>query len=113
MSGHTPSGYDENFFQEWWRTIRLAWKLFTDRRVDVVAKLVPFLGLIYVLFPLDLVPDLIPGLGQLDDLAIILMAVRFFIKVCPPELVASYRAQLEGGEVIDAQWRSPDQEERH
>jgi uncharacterized membrane protein YkvA (DUF1232 family) len=112
MASREPSGYDENFFQEWWTNLRLAWKLLTDRRVDMVAKIIPLLGLIYVVSPIDILPDLIPVLGQLDDVAIILLAVRFFINMCPPEVVAGYRAQLEGHDVVDADWRPVDPEER-
>lgn len=30
----------------------------------------------YVLCPIDLIPDFIPGFGQLDDLTVIVMTVR-------------------------------------
>ena len=39
--------------------IRLAWGLFLDRRVGVTIKLLPILAIIYVLSPLDLLPDII------------------------------------------------------
>lgn len=32
--------------------------------------------LFYVLSPIDLVPDFIPGLGQLDDLGAIILTIR-------------------------------------
>jgi len=37
------------------------------------------------------VPDPALGLGQLDDLAILLIGLKLFVDVCPPELVKLYR----------------------
>ena len=48
--------------------------------------------MIYLLSPVDFIPDLALGLGQLDDLAIFLVGLRLFIDICPPELVAEYQA---------------------
>jgi uncharacterized membrane protein YkvA (DUF1232 family) len=33
-------------------------------------------GVAYLLSPIDLVPGIIPGLGQLDDLAFVLLALK-------------------------------------
>jgi uncharacterized membrane protein YkvA (DUF1232 family) len=75
----------------------LAWKLLLDPNVNVLAKLVPAAALAYLVMPLDIIPDMIPGLGQLDDIAIILLGIRAFIALCPPELVQWYRGQLGYG----------------
>ena len=48
--------------------IRLTWGLFLDRRVGIKIKLLPILAIIYVLSPLDLLPDIIPVVGWVDDL---------------------------------------------
>ena len=34
-------------------------------------------GLLYVLNPLDIVPDFIPGLGYVDDLSVLSIALKF------------------------------------
>jgi uncharacterized membrane protein YkvA (DUF1232 family) len=39
-------------------------------------KLVPILAAIYVVWPLDLIPDVIPVLGWIDDVVAILIGVR-------------------------------------
>jgi len=48
----------------------LTWKLLLDRRVPFWMKALLALPLIYVLSPIDLIPDFIIGLGQLDDLGL-------------------------------------------
>ena len=78
--------------QELVRNASLAWRLLMDGRVPALTKLVPIGALVYLLSPIDLVPDLIPVLGQLDDLLVIVLGVRAFIALCPPELVRAYQS---------------------
>jgi uncharacterized membrane protein YkvA (DUF1232 family) len=106
-----PSGDDESLFQEWWATLRIAWRLFLDRRVGLAVKLIPVLALVYLISPLDFLPDVIPAAGQLDDVAIILLALRLFVNLAPAELVSKYRAQVSSSDVVEAEWRQVDSEE--
>ncbi len=85
--------------------LRLTWRLIRDPRVPMWTKIIPFAGLIYVLSPLDLIPDVLIGLGQLDDLGVILAGLRLFQTFSPAYVVDEHRAALEGdtqAEVIDA-----------
>ncbi len=67
---------------------RLYWRLFKDRRVPVRAKAVLIAAALYVLSPLDFVPELFnPLFGIIDDLGVILLAARWFISLCPPDVV--------------------------
>src|SRR5262245_57610341 len=65
---------------------RLAWRLVCSRRVPLRARLPLGALLLYLAMPLDIVPDFIPVLGQLDDLLIAGIAVWWFLRVCPPEV---------------------------
>ncbi len=76
--------------------IRLTWALLRDPRVPLWAKAIPVLGIIYVLSPLDFIPDVIIGLGQLDDLAIVLGGMRLFASVVPADIVEEHRAVIAG-----------------
>lgn len=78
------------------RNSRLAWRLLKDRRVPLSAKLIVPLGLLYALFPLDLMPDFLIALGQLDDITLLLLSVLLFLKICPPELVREHAEGLAG-----------------
>jgi uncharacterized membrane protein YkvA (DUF1232 family) len=84
------------------RQVRLAWRLFWDQRVPVWTKLIPPVALSYVLFPVDIIPDVALGLGQLDDLAVILLGLKLFIELAPPDVVREHLRAL--GARID-EWR--------
>lgn len=80
-----------------WTNIRLALRLFRDQRVPALTKLViPGVALAYLLLPVDLLPDVLPGLGQLDDLAMIAFALKMFVDKSPAWLVQWHRDDLAG-----------------
>src|SRR5436190_24346723 len=66
---------------------RLYWRLFRDRRVSILPKALLVLTLVYVISPFDLIPDFIPVIGEMDDLAVVLSGLWLFIRLCPPEVV--------------------------
>jgi uncharacterized membrane protein YkvA (DUF1232 family) len=74
--------------------VRLAMRLLREPRVPLIVKGLPLLAAIYVVFPLDVVPDLLPVLGQVDDLGVALAALELFIRLCPPAAVAFHRAAM-------------------
>lgn len=76
------------------RTLRLLWRLVQDPRVSLFPKLIPVAALVYVASPIDLLPDFILGLGQLDDFGIIMLGIALFIELCPKEIVAEHRRAL-------------------
>lgn len=95
------------WLKEFFGQFQLAWRLLWDGRVPLLTKIVPLLMTVYLLSPVDFIPDVALGLGQLDDLAIFLVGLRLFVDICPPELVAEHR----GDEVRlspDAVWIPPD-----
>lgn len=64
--------------------------LIKDPRVAVSAKLLIAGILTYVVLPTDLLPDFLIGLGQVDDLAVILGGLKLFLSRCPPEVVQEH-----------------------
>ncbi len=98
----------------------LTWRLIRDPRVPLWTKAIPVLGVAYVLSPLDFIPDFIIGVGQLDDLGIILMAMRLFEAVVPGYIVEEHRQAVKRRhqplEVIDGArahiWRAEDEGEK-
>jgi uncharacterized membrane protein YkvA (DUF1232 family) len=73
------------------RTLRLVWRLLNDSRVPGLSKLIIPGAIAYVLSPIDLIPDMILGLGQLDDVAIVMLGIALFIELCPRKIVEEHR----------------------
>lgn len=71
--------------------VRVTWDLMRDPRVPVWTKAIPVMAFLYVISPFDFVPDLVPGLGQLDDLGIILAGMKLFESMAPNPIVRQYR----------------------
>jgi uncharacterized membrane protein YkvA (DUF1232 family) len=105
---------------------RLVWRLLRDNRVPTLVKLIPVAGLIYLLSPIDLVPDLmLPGIGEVDDIVILILALKTFLDLAPEGIVGEHLDDLLGrrrqasatedntsGDVIDVPYKvlDPDQE---
>jgi len=95
MTQKTNSGGQANpgLLADLLANLQLAWNLMLDSRVSSVAKIgLPLIGLAYLIFPIDLLPDVVPVLGQLDEVALFLVLVKLFITLAPPEVVAEYKA---------------------
>lgn len=82
------------FFQELWQQIRLVGKLLLDPEVPIYLKALPFAAVVYLLLPFDFLPDVIPGLGQLDDLTILIIGAKMFIDMAPQDVVQRHLRAL-------------------
>jgi uncharacterized membrane protein YkvA (DUF1232 family) len=58
------------------RFVRLLWGLITDPRVALVDKLLVAGAMAYIVTPVDLIPDFIPFLGEVDDVFLLVVALR-------------------------------------
>lgn len=71
------------------------WLLLKDPRTPLAAKVVAGLVVAYALSPVDLIPDFIPVLGQLDDLVVIPLGAALAVKLAPPPLWAEMQQRAE------------------
>jgi uncharacterized membrane protein YkvA (DUF1232 family) len=103
--------------------VRLAARLLREPQVPMTFKALLVGAACYVILPFDLLPDFIPGLGQLDDLTVLVLAIEGVIKFVPQRLVEYHLAGIRDrrpfayapvaaapagaadGTVIDAEWR--------
>jgi uncharacterized membrane protein YkvA (DUF1232 family) len=69
---------------------RLLWKLTTDRRVPVKHKVILGGAAAYLLSPFDFIPDRIPGVGQLDDFAVVVAALDIVLNQTDIDIVRSH-----------------------
>jgi len=60
----------------WTRAVRY----FRDPQVDLWRKLMGLWAVLYVASPFDLVPDVIPVFGWLDDIGVLTLVAGFFVR---------------------------------
>ena len=101
--------------------LRLLWALLLDDRFSPWLKRLGRLGaLLYVLSPIDIVPDFLLGPGQVDDLGVIAVMLfvlsKLIVRFAPPGVIAEHLAAMgirgsgrqhvaQSGSVIDAAYR--------
>ena len=77
------------------QTARLGWRLLQDPRVPAWIKIgVPLLVILYFVFPIDILPDFIPGLGQLDDIGVVLLGINLIARLSPDAIVEEHKRNL-------------------
>lgn len=69
---------------------KLVTRLVRDRRVPWRHKAVLLGVSAYLLSPLDIIPDFVPGLGQLDELAMVAFALRTLLTEVDEQVLLSH-----------------------
>lgn len=64
---------------------RAARTLLRDPRVPTRAKIAVALAVVYVICPIDLIPEFVPIVGPLDDLVVVALALRYAARRTPRE----------------------------
>ncbi len=81
--------------KQWARTIRrdviAVWIAARDPRTPWHVKALAAVVAAYALSPIDLIPDVIPVLGYLDDLLLLPLGILLVVRMIPPDLMAEYR----------------------
>jgi uncharacterized membrane protein YkvA (DUF1232 family) len=70
--------------------VRLLERLSTDAAVAIGVRLCLGALLLYLLSPIDLIPDFIPVLGYADDALVVAIAVRFAVRHAGREAVSRH-----------------------
>ena len=74
---------------------RLLLELLADPRIPLSRKAVLGVAAGYVVMPIDLVPDVVPVVGRLDDIAIVVLALDLFLESVPQDLLYEKLAALD------------------
>jgi uncharacterized membrane protein YkvA (DUF1232 family) len=94
-----------------------------DGRVPLWTKLILVAGIVYVVLPFDVLPDMVPALGRIDDLLAVVLSVGLFLALAPRKVVSEHirGGPQEGGDdsdddssgssVIDGSFRYLDDDE--
>lgn len=77
------------------RDVMALWLAARDPRTPLAAKLVAAAVAAYALSPVDLIPDVIPVLGLLDDLVIVPLGILLALRLIPPPLMQELRSRAE------------------
>lgn len=90
--------------------MRLGWRLLRDPRVSTLPKvLIPALTALYVVSPIDLLPDFLLGIGQVDDITVValaLSALSLLVRWAPAQVVREHASAL-GLDVPEAMTGQP------
>jgi uncharacterized membrane protein YkvA (DUF1232 family) len=73
---------------------RLLWALVLDPRVPASRKALLGMAAVYVISPIDLIPERIPIVGALDDVAVIVISVDLFLDGLPRSLLHEKMEEL-------------------
>jgi uncharacterized membrane protein YkvA (DUF1232 family) len=80
---------------------KLMFQLLGDRRVSAWLKLIPLGALVYFVSPIDLIPAaVVPGIGALDDVALLWLGYYMFLELCPPEVVRELAKKIVSNSAI-------------
>ena len=92
--------------------LKLVLRLFLDKRVPVFTKIIPVLALIYLVSPIDVLPDYrLRGIGHFDDILIVGVLFLVFIAASPKEVVADQTIGRKLRDLQRQQGHSPEQDD--
>lgn len=72
--------------------VRLLFGLLSDRRVAAIDKVLVAAAVVYILTPVDIIPDFIPFLGEVDDVFLLVTALQRLIVNAGRSVVLDYWA---------------------
>ena len=79
----------------WRAKLQLARAMISDSRMPPAVRLVPALLILYLAMPLDIVPDFIPIIGQLDDVLVVAVGAGLMLRFAPITVLEGHLQTLE------------------
>lgn len=75
--------------------LRIAWYAWRHPKLPLAGRLMLIGMVIYVISPIDFIPDALPVLGWLDDLALMTLILPLLLRLLPTEVITEARRQSE------------------
>jgi len=95
------SAFSSQFLSLWYWISRIwvegqaVWRAIRDRRVRWhIRAIVPACVLVYVIAPIDPIPDRLPVIGHLDDVLVIAFLIALFIRLVPASIMFQHRSDV-------------------
>jgi uncharacterized membrane protein YkvA (DUF1232 family) len=85
----------KQLFQWILRNGYLLYLVVRNPKIPWYIRLVMFVPLAYVLFPMDIISDFLPFLGQLDDFVVLRYGYLVLFKIIPPMVLEESRKRAE------------------
>ena len=86
------------------RHLLLAWFALRDREASLVSRVMALAVVAYVLSPFDLIPDVIPLLGWLDDLGILRLGLWLLFKLYPEPVLQRAALRADAADAKAKRW---------
>ena len=76
--------------------LRLLWFAVMQPHSPAWLKLGLAAGVLYLFLPIDLIPDLLPAVGVMDDVVILTLLLRFLLARLPADIRAAAQQRADG-----------------
>ena len=77
--------------------------MFEDDRIPMLIRVIPVLLILYLSMPLDILPDFIPVVGQIDDLLVVAVGAGLMLRLTPVTVLEQHISSLERSSSARAQ----------
>jgi uncharacterized membrane protein YkvA (DUF1232 family) len=82
---------------------QLARSLLAEPRLPAFSRLVLLALVVYVALPIDIIPDFIPVLGQIDDVVMISLGAALIVRAMPQGVFEEHLSRLEADALQERQ----------
>lgn len=91
-----------------WDKVVALWKAFINPEVPLYKKTIIIGGLLYLLLPLDIIADFIPGAGLIDDVFVIIFVARQVLDLAAEKVIEKVKEPVDEKikEIIDEKMKS-------
>ncbi len=77
-----------------WNSARLSWRLVRDPRTPLSRKMLLAGAIVLIVSPVNWIPNFVPVLGQMEDFALLALALNLFVRLVPSELRLEHESAL-------------------